>query len=65
MPDITFIRAEIERMRDHFRKLERGGRAVGRLRAQQTLVSDAPGEPSELAALLEQLPTQQRIAAAL
>jgi RNA polymerase sigma-70 factor (ECF subfamily) len=55
----------VNRTRDHFRKLERGGRALGRLRVQQPLVADAPAEPSELAALLAQLPTQQRIAAAL
>ena len=55
----------VNRMRDHFRKSERGGRAVGRLRQQQPLVAAAPSEPSELAALLAQLPTQQRIAAAL
>ena len=55
----------VNRMRDHFRKVERGGRAVGRLRSQQSMVSAAPNEPSELAALLAQLPPQQRIAAAL
>jgi RNA polymerase sigma-70 factor (ECF subfamily) len=55
----------VNRMRDHFRKSERGGRAVGRLRAQQPMVADAPAEPTELGALLAQLPPQQRIAAAL
>jgi RNA polymerase sigma-70 factor (ECF subfamily) len=55
----------VNRMRDHFRKVERGGRAVSRLRSQQPMVADAPKEPSELAALLAQLPPQQRIAAAL
>lgn len=55
----------VNRMRDHFRKLERGGRAMGRLGSQQPMVADAPSEPSELAALLSELPTQQRIAAAL
>ncbi len=55
----------VNRMRDHFRKLERGGRAVTRLRSQQPMVAEPPGEPSELAGLLAQLPPQQRIAAAL
>jgi len=55
----------VNRMRDHFRKTERGGRALTRLRSQQPLVAESPKEPSELAALLAQLPTQQRIAAAL
>ena len=55
----------VNRMRDHFRKLERGGRAFARVRAQEPMVTSAPSEPSELAALLAQLPTQQRIAAAL
>ena len=55
----------VNRMRDHFRKLERGGRAFARVRAQEPMVTDAPSEPSELAALLAQLPGQQRIAAAL
>ena len=55
----------VNRLRDHFRKVERGTRALTRLQAQATLVSDAPREPSELGALLEQLGGQQRIAAAL
>jgi RNA polymerase sigma-70 factor (ECF subfamily) len=55
----------VNRMRDHFRKLERGGSAMGRLRVQQPMATDAPNEPSELASLLALLPTQQRIAAAL
>jgi RNA polymerase sigma-70 factor (ECF subfamily) len=55
----------VNRMRDHFRKTERGSRALVRLRAQQPLVAEAPREPTELAALLAQLPPQQRIAAAL
>ena len=55
----------VNRMRDHFRKLERGGRAVARLRTQHPVVTSAPTEPTELAGLLAQLPTQQRIAAAL
>jgi RNA polymerase sigma-70 factor (ECF subfamily) len=55
----------VNRMRDHFRKLERGGRAVRRLRTQQPMITEAPPEPSELAGLFAQLPPQQRIAAAL
>jgi RNA polymerase sigma-70 factor, ECF subfamily len=55
----------VNRMRDHFRKIERGGRAYARLRSQETVVTDAPDEPHELASLLGRLPAQQRIAAAL
>jgi len=55
----------VNRMRDHFRKTERGTRALTRLRDRQPLFTEAPREPSELAALLAQLPPQQRIAAAL
>ncbi|HUI48020.1 MAG TPA: sigma-70 family RNA polymerase sigma factor [Acidimicrobiia bacterium] len=58
----------VNRMRDNFRKRERGGRAYARLRAQEPMFVEAPGEPSqpqELAALLGQLPAQQRVAAAL
>jgi RNA polymerase sigma-70 factor (ECF subfamily) len=55
----------VNRMRDHFRKLERGGRAFARLRSQSSFVSDAPEEPNELASLLARLPEQQRMAAAL
>ncbi len=63
---VSWIRhVAVNRMRDHFRKLERGGRAMGRLRSEQPMVAAAPSEPSELAALLSALPTQQRIAAAL
>jgi RNA polymerase sigma-70 factor, ECF subfamily len=63
---VAWIRhVAVNRMRDHFRKLERGGRALTRLRHQDPLVATAPREPSELAALLAQLPAQQRLAAAL
>src|SRR5215471_14590894 len=55
----------VNRMRDHFRKLERGGRAFARLSAQETAMADPPAEPNELAKLLDRLPAQQRIAAAL
>jgi RNA polymerase sigma-70 factor (ECF subfamily) len=55
----------INRMRDHFRKRERGSRAFDRLRAQEPVFHEPPAEPSELAALLARLPAQQRMAAAL
>jgi RNA polymerase sigma-70 factor (ECF subfamily) len=55
----------LNRMRDHFRKLERGGRAFARLRSQEKATADAPAEPNELASLLDRLPVQQRVAAAL
>jgi RNA polymerase sigma-70 factor (ECF subfamily) len=55
----------VNRMRDHFRKLERGGRAFARLQSLDTPVADAPEEPNELATMLGRLTSQQRIAAAL
>jgi RNA polymerase sigma-70 factor (ECF subfamily) len=55
----------VNRMRDHFRKVERGRRAFDRLAPQAAVTTPAPDEPSELAALLAGLPLQQRIAAAL
>jgi|tagenome__1003787_1003787.scaffolds.fasta_scaffold20876340_3 RNA polymerase sigma-70 factor (ECF subfamily) len=55
----------VNRMRDHFRRADRGRRAVARLAGEATTSAPPPGEPSELAALLETLPAQQRIAAAL
>ncbi len=55
----------VNRMRDHFRKSERGGRAMVRLRNETPLEVPAPREPSELGTLLATLPVQQRIAAAL
>lgn len=55
----------VNRMRDHFRRSERGRRAVSRLAGRADVHAPAPAEPSELAALLAQLPSQQRIAAAL
>ena len=55
----------VNRLRDHFRKATRGRAAVERLDAQAVSVAPGPAEPSELGALLAQLPTQQRIAAAL
>jgi RNA polymerase sigma-70 factor, ECF subfamily len=57
----------VNRLRDHFRKEERGRRAFERLEADPATnaTTPAPEPPSELAALLSQLPPQQRIAAAL
>ena len=55
----------VNRMRDHFRKVARGGQALDRLQAQHPSTVAAPAEPGELAALLAQLPPQQKIAAAL
>jgi RNA polymerase sigma-70 factor (ECF subfamily) len=55
----------VNRLRDHFRKATRGRAAVERLDAQTTTIAPGPAEPSELGTLLAQLPTQQRIAAAL
>ena len=55
----------LNKIRDHFRKAERGRRAVERLQADARTVADAPAEPSDLAERLAALPEQQRIAAAL
>jgi RNA polymerase sigma-70 factor (ECF subfamily) len=55
----------VNRLRDHFRKVERGNRAFDRLRAQAPVSTEAPSEPSALSELLAQLPPQQRMAAAL
>jgi RNA polymerase sigma-70 factor (ECF subfamily) len=55
----------LNKIRDHFRKAERGRRAVERLQADAGTVADAPAEPSDLAERLAALPEQQRIAAAL
>jgi RNA polymerase sigma-70 factor, ECF subfamily len=55
----------VNRVRDHFRRAERGRRAVSRLAGQTPTSTSAPREPSELAALLGTLPAQQRLAAAL
>ena len=52
-------------MRDHFRRVERGKRAVGRMATQAEATVGPPAEPSELGRLLASLPAQQRIAAAL
>ena len=55
----------VNKMRDHFRKVERGRRAMQRLEGHAAVTADAPSEPSELARMLSLLPSQQRIAAAL
>jgi RNA polymerase sigma-70 factor (ECF subfamily) len=55
-------------LRDHFRRAERGRRAVDRLATPADLVVDAPDLPTDDAGLLEAveaLPQQQRIATAL
>src|SRR5947209_20472148 len=52
-------------MRDHFRKSERGARALDRLQSRTDLVAPAPSEPDDPAGMLSALPLQQRIAAAL
>lgn len=55
----------VNRLRDHFRKTTRGRSAFERLDARAITTSPEPAPPSDLAALLAQLPPQQRIAAAL
>jgi len=55
----------VNRIRDHFRRAERGRRAVSRMAGVAEVSAPPPAEPSELASLLETLPAQQRIAAAL
>jgi RNA polymerase sigma-70 factor (ECF subfamily) len=59
----------LNRLRDHFRRAERGRRAVDRLGGQTPRTVDAPDLPREavpgLAEALAALPKQQRIAASL
>jgi RNA polymerase sigma-70 factor (ECF subfamily) len=55
----------VNRMRDHFRKATHGRTAIEKLDAQAITTVPEPAPPSELAALLAELPAQQRIAAAL
>jgi RNA polymerase sigma-70 factor (ECF subfamily) len=55
----------VNRLRDHFRKVERGRRAVERLGPQTPSEVAPPAEPDDLEWLLATLPVQQRIAAAL
>jgi RNA polymerase sigma-70 factor, ECF subfamily len=58
----------LNRLRDHFRRTERGRRAVDRLSKREDLAVDAPEPPAEDSGLLDavaRLPQQQRIAASL
>jgi RNA polymerase sigma-70 factor (ECF subfamily) len=58
----------LNRLRDHFRRAERGRRAVDRLSNRDDLVVEAPEPPPEDHGLLDavgRLPQQQRIAASL
>lgn len=55
----------VNRIRDHFRKAERGRRAIARLTAQTTHVVAGPEPPADIGALLATLPGQQRTAMAL
>ncbi len=58
----------LNRLRDHFRRAERGRRAVDRLAGREQLTVDPPEPPAEDSGLLDAvaaLPRQQRIAAAL
>ncbi len=58
----------LNRLRDHFRRAERGRRAVDRLSNRDDLVVDPPEPPDGemgLLAAVGELPRQQRIAAAL
>jgi RNA polymerase sigma-70 factor (ECF subfamily) len=58
----------LNRLRDHFRRAERGRRAVDRLSNRADHVVDAPEPPVDDTGLLDavaELPQQQRVAAAL
>lgn len=57
----------LNRLRDHFRRAERGRKAVDRLRNRDELVVDGPEPPTDAGLLgaLGRLPQQQRIAASL
>lgn len=58
----------LNRLRDHFRRAERGRRAVGRLGTRDATVVDPPEPPAEDTGVLDavaELPRQQRIAVAL
>ena len=56
----------LNRLRDHFRKTERGRRAVERLGERDAVsTAPAPSEPSDVLAHVGELPQQQRIAASL
>jgi RNA polymerase sigma-70 factor (ECF subfamily) len=55
----------LNKIRDHFRKVERGRRALERLHTDAPEAAAPATEPSDLADRLASLPAQQRIAAAL
>jgi RNA polymerase sigma-70 factor (ECF subfamily) len=56
----------LNRLRDHFRKTERGRRAVERLGGRDAITTaPAPAEPSDVLAHVGELPQQQRIAVSL
>jgi RNA polymerase sigma-70 factor (ECF subfamily) len=58
----------LNRLRDHFRRVERGRRAVDRLGRQEQTAVDAPSLPPDDTALVEAvaaLPRQQRVVVAL
>jgi len=55
----------VNRIRDHYRKVERGRRAVDRLAARTETVVAGPEPHTDVAALLATLSPQQRTAAAL
>jgi RNA polymerase sigma-70 factor (ECF subfamily) len=55
----------LNRIRDHFRKAERGRRALDRLAAQTTDIVPGPEPSDDLTPLLDALPTQQRTAMSL
>src|SRR6187455_2015855 len=55
----------LNRLRDHFRRLERRDRAVDRLAGQEPTTVAAPALPSDVGAMLDGLPHRQRVAAAL
>src|SRR5262245_42920380 len=55
----------LNRIRDHYRKVERGRRAVDRLRARSETTVPGPEPRDDVDALLSTLSPQQRTAAAL
>ena len=55
----------LNRIRDHFRKAERGRRAVDRLGSQTDHVVEGPEPTTDIGPLLATLPPQQRTAMAL
>lgn len=55
----------LNRLRDHFRKVERGRRAVARVSAEPEATVAAPEAPDDLLDQVATLPRQQRIAVAL